>query len=311
METAIASAGSKAGERQTVSLCLSTLGRTTEARVMLDSVCRQTLQPVETIVVDQNLDDRLVPILDEYADRLTIIRIHMPGSRGLSRGRNVGWRAAKGDFVLFPDDDCWYPVGFLEKATTAVAVMGADIVSGRAADETGRTINGRFESKAQWIDRRNVWTTQIEWTVLFRRRVLDALGGFDEEIGVGAATPWQACEGQDIVLRAVDAGYRAYYDPTLIGHHGEIDTSRPDATLRRKGRAYARGMGRVLRLHGYGMAAALWWSLRPLARFAMAAASLNPRRAGYYLGVSLGRIEGYAARGRPQGAATGQSGARS
>src|SRR5271166_2242893 len=89
-----------------LSLIIATLGRVTELDRLLASLDRQTYKDFEVIVVDQNLDDRLLPLLREHK-RLSIHRLR--SSAGLSRARNAGMRAAKGDIFCFPDDDCWYP----------------------------------------------------------------------------------------------------------------------------------------------------------------------------------------------------------
>jgi hypothetical protein len=132
----------------------------------------------------------------------------------------------------------------------------------------------------------------IEWMVIFRREVLERTGGFDETLGVGAATPWQSCEIQDIILRAMELGYRCRYDPSVAGHHPDVMTPSPDARLRRKGRAYARGMGYTLRLHGYSAATRGFWVARPIAGIAVMLAKGRPAMARYYAQVALGRAEG-------------------
>lgn len=274
-----------------MSLVVSTLGRSVELRRLLDSLERSDFKDFEVIIVDQNDDDR---VSSAYGDRqwpFEIRHLRRPGMRGTSRGRNFGWRRSNAPYVMFPDDDCWFPPWLLGRALAVLRAQNAAIVAGRASDEHGRPINARFEATAQPITRRNVFTTQIEWAVLFRREVLEDIGGYDEGMGVGAATPWQAYEGPDIVLRAIARGYKAFFDPDLYGHH-EDHASRPvDAVQRRKDRTYARGMGRVLRKHGYGLGSAAFW----IGRAALGAATsvIFPARAWLYLGRAIGRAEGY------------------
>jgi hypothetical protein len=198
-----------------------------------------------------------------------------------------------GEYVIFPDDDCWYPSWFLQRALEIIEKTGSDGLCGRAADENGHSINGRFESQAQEVNRRNVWTTQIEWVAMFRRDALLKVSGYNEEVGVGAATPWQACEGQDMTLRMLKQGLRIYYDPGFYGHHENMYRAIPDQLLIRKGRSYGRGMGRVLRLHGYTLLTALMWALRPILRGGQAITRLRWRRSLYCFNVAYGRISGY------------------
>jgi glycosyltransferase involved in cell wall biosynthesis len=273
------------------SLVVSTKGRTQELERLLESLAAQSFGDFEVLVVDQNPDARLEATLAKDWG-VALRRLHRPHDSGLSRGRNVGWRESGAEFVLFPDDDCWYPSGFLAYAAQRLAQTGADILTGRAADEQGRSINGRFETHAQRVGRPRVWTTQIEWVAVFRRTLLQALDGYDPNLGVGAATPWQAGEGQDIVLRALEAGAVCWYDPDLFGHHAELETAHPDAAMIRKGRAYGRGMGHVLRRHGWGWGARLYWIARPAARGILSLLRRNTPAARYAQQVAVGRLEG-------------------
>ena len=242
-------------------------------------------------MVDQNDDDRLRLILErDWPFRLRHLRV--PGERGASRGRNRGWMLARGAVVVFPDDDCWYAPDFLTASLATMRRHACDMLTGRATDETGKSINGRFRKNAQPTDAVNVWTTAIEWMVFFRRPVLEAVGGFNEDVGVGASTPWQSCEIQDIIIRAMKAGFSCWYDPSVVGHHEDLLAGAPDARLTRKARAYARGMGFVLRLHGYGPLDIGSWIARPLARGVVSVMQGRPGMLRYSAQIALGRLEG-------------------
>jgi glycosyltransferase involved in cell wall biosynthesis len=273
------------------SLVISTKGRARELDTLFRSLSAQTYSAFEIILVDQNAE----PLPDpdgSTAGRWRYTHLHCPTDAGLSRGRNVGWRVAVGEFVLFPDDDCWYAPEFLSQAKQMLSEREVDVLTGRATDEMGRSINGRFERSPQFVQRRSVWTTQIEWIAFFRVSLLRRLNGYDEQIGVGASSPWQACEGQDIVLRALKLGAVCLYRPDLTGHHPEIDVAHPDSAGIRKARGYGRGMGYVLRLHNFNWAERLYWVCRPLAR-ALGLAVLRRRRGCIYaLSVAAGRLEG-------------------
>ncbi len=275
-----------------LSLIVATRGRAAPFQQLFQSLEAQSYSDFEVVVVDQNADERVTPFFAETRWSFPVRHLRTPDEAGLSRGRNSGLAAASGATILFPDDDCWYPAGFLEGAVSRMAALGADVLAGRAADPaTGRDINGRFEREAQPVTRANVWTTGIEWVVFFRRAVLDAVGGYDVGIGVGAATPWQACEGQDIMLRALEQGFVCFYDPALAGHHAELDVG--DPAMLRKGRAYGRGLGHVLRRHRFGAGAALNWIGRPAVKGALALARGRAHLVRYYGAVALGRAEGW------------------
>ena len=67
------------------SLIVATFGRTEEMRNLLLSLASQTEPDFEVVVVDQNSDERLVPILAAFAG------LDMPASSALTQER-LGWR---------------------------------------------------------------------------------------------------------------------------------------------------------------------------------------------------------------------------
>jgi glycosyltransferase involved in cell wall biosynthesis len=274
-----------------ISLVVATLGRTVQLDRLFESLARQDFTDFEVIVVDQNPDDRL-EYLFKRGFPFPLSRIHTPNARGLSRARNAGWKVARGELVIFPDDDCWYPSWLLSRGTKLLADSQADVLTGRAADEAGRDINGRYSQTPHRIDRSNVWISGIEWVMLFKKSALQAVEGFDEEIGVGASTPWQACEGQDILLRMLDKGLIGQFEPSFFGHHMEFGRLAPKA-MQAKGREYGRGLGYVLRVHHYGWLSAAWWVGRPLVKFGLSIPRGDFENCKYLFNVSLGRLEGY------------------
>jgi glycosyltransferase involved in cell wall biosynthesis len=280
-----------ASDQIKISLVVATLGRTVELEKLFKSLADQDRSDFEVIVVDQNTDDRLVPLcaaLWPFAVR----RIQTPTARGLSRARNAGLKVARGELLLFPDDDCWYPRSFLSRGIELMAAAEVDVLTGRAADEAGNDINGKYANVPHTITRANVWISGIEWVMLFKSAALAAVNGFDDDVGVGASTPWQACEGQDILLRALEKGLKCRFDPALFGHHPRFDDISPKA-MQAKGRSYGRGLGYVLRVHRYGLVSAANWIGRPVISLMLSGVTGDFERCKYLFNVALGRLEGY------------------
>jgi glycosyltransferase involved in cell wall biosynthesis len=289
-----ASEGTMSVSRPQVSLVISTVNRVAELTRLFDSLVDQEFKDFEIIVVDQNSDDRIVPLLKRFERELNIRRVATPNRHGISCGRNDGWRQAGAEVIVFPDDDCWYPPWFLRKGVKLLGATRADLVSGRFADDSGRSINGRYASCAQFVTRQSVWITQSEAASFYRRDLLERLDGFDEGLGIGSFSPWQAAEGPDFVLRALGHGRLCYFDPSLYGFHREFDLDEP--AMPRKGRIYGRGMGYVLRRHKYGTPTLTYWVMRPLFSAFLAAIRGRLHRVRYSLAVFLGRLEGMTGR---------------
>jgi len=249
-----------------ISMVASTLGRDVEMRLLLDTLRAQEDDRFELIVVDQNADDRLVPILSEYRGRFPIQHIKS-SEKGLDRGRNLGARHATGEWLLFPDDDSWYPADFLKTLRHLIATEPADIYSGRSLNKDGKEIMVSFLGEDAEISRANIWHVLIEWVIVFRAETYRNAGGFDEDLGAGSGTPWNSGEGQDLVLRCLSQGAKGLFRRALYGFHPEEQPSaNPDAHIA-KMHGYSRGKGFVMRRHGYSFLEFLPELLRPAAGF--------------------------------------------
>ena len=72
----------------------------------LDSLCRQTLQDIEIILVDDASPDRCGEICEAYAEKDTRFKvIHHPENSGLGAARNTGIAHATCDYLMFVDSD--------------------------------------------------------------------------------------------------------------------------------------------------------------------------------------------------------------
>lgn len=274
------------------SMIVATLGRSRELDGLLRSLAAQERTDFEVIVVDQNADERLEPILAAWADHLEIVRVRAE-SRGVCRARNAGAAHARGKWLLFPDDDCWYPADFLACLDRLRAVHPATFYGGRAVNAQGATIMGAFRTEPGPIGRDGIWTTLIEWMMVVRRDAFEAVGGFDEALGPGAGTPWGAYEAQDLALKLLGAGHDGYYDPRFTGHHPDERGDRTSPASIAKMRAYNGGMGYVMRKHGYGFPDYLPRLLRPLAGVAVYILSGRPNMAKRSWGIFSGRWSGW------------------
>ncbi|GIK88596.1 MAG: glycosyl transferase [Betaproteobacteria bacterium] len=273
------------------SLIVATRGRDADVGVLLDSLCAQGRGDLEVIVVDQNTDDRLSPILARFVDRLPVV--HRQSARAhANHARNLGLAEARGAIVAFPDDDCILPPGVLDRVDAAFAADPAlAVLTGPAASPAGGLGSGRWRTEDGPITLANLWTSVIEFNLFLKRDVARALGGFDERMGPGTA--WGSAEGNDLVARAIRAGHRARYDPALRIVH-------PDKRLTpvavERARLYGAGLGVALRRHAPGIGVWLPFFIRPLGGLVLAALKRDHLQVAYYLATFRGRLAGFLAR---------------
>lgn len=270
------------------SLCMATRGRDAEIGAFCESLLAQRRADAELIVVDQNADERVAPVLGRFAGRLAITHLRSDVAKA-NHARNLGLRAARGAIIGFPDDDCLLPPGLLDRIDAAFAADPALMVlTGPAESPAGGLGSGRWRAEGGPITPANVWTSVIEFNLWLRREVALALGGFDEAMGPG--TPLGSAEGNDLVLRAVAAGHAARYEPSLRVIHPD---KRLTEVATARARLYGRGLGFALRRHR--VPARVWapFLLRPLGGVAVSLLRLRPRHAAYYAMTLLGRAEGF------------------
>jgi glycosyltransferase involved in cell wall biosynthesis len=73
----------------------------------VNSVLQQDYPRIEVIVIDDGSTDSSVAVLQQFEDRIRLIR---QANQGPAAARNTGLKAATGDYIAFNDaDDIWLP----------------------------------------------------------------------------------------------------------------------------------------------------------------------------------------------------------
>jgi glycosyltransferase involved in cell wall biosynthesis len=272
-----------AAELPSFDLVVATVGRTEQLDVLLASLERQTHPRFRVLLVDQNEDDRVDAVL---AGHPSLQVEHLRSPRGLSRARNAALPRVTADLVAFPDDDCVYPDDSLERVARRVAADATlEGVTGRAVDVDGSS-SPSWSRERVLLNRNNLWNRAISFTVFLRSATVARVGPFDERLGLGARTASESGEEIDYLVRAVDAGARIEYNPSIVVVHPEIALS--PAALRARGARDGASIGYILRKHRYPARTVTRMLVRPAAGIV-----IDPRRARFHAATLRGRLRGY------------------
>jgi glycosyltransferase involved in cell wall biosynthesis len=205
-----------------MSVVVPTRNRPHQLRETLDGLLRQDLSTddYEIIVVD---DGSSPPVSAQ--ERVLVLRL---GGVERSAARNAGARAARGDILVFVDDDVGVDGGFLtahwaaQQQWPGVLAVGRIDLPGEGAAPAFLRFRRALEREAipehrGLLARPNFCTAQ---NMSIRRDVFEALGGFAPEVSSG--------EDQDLALRHTATGGVIAYLPEAVGLHRDdaIDLAR-------------------------------------------------------------------------------------
>lgn len=97
-------------------------------RECLDSILSQTLTDLELICVDDGSKDESGAMLDEYAGRDSRIRVIHKENTGYGHSMNVGFDAARGEYIGIVESDDWIERDMYERLFEAAALTKVDVV---------------------------------------------------------------------------------------------------------------------------------------------------------------------------------------
>ena len=280
------------------SLILATVDRTEEVGRFLASLDAQSYRDFELIVVDQNPNGMLRPLLEPYLDKFPILHLSQPNKRGVSRARNIGLKHVKGDVVTFPDDDCWYPSSLLglvdsflkdnSEIDSLSGSMGSEPIKVRQKTHQSGSGRGHFL-------RTRLTVAQVPgpWSLFLRRNVAEAVGNYDETLGPGAGTPWGAGEDTDYYLRVFKAGYNLFSNPDIVVCHPTPTKYYVEQSDMGRSYRYGAGRTRVWKRHRLP----LWYFIYELCRSigGVVVSLLQARRfkAYWHWGAFRGKLRGW------------------
>jgi GT2 family glycosyltransferase len=198
--------------------------RAAELDRAIASALAQRDADVEVIVVANGAD---VPV----PGGVTAIRL--PENAGVAGGRNAGAAAARGDVLLFLDDDGWYPGPGVGRHVAGRFAAEPDLaVLSFRVMEPGTGAGARWHVprlRAGDPERSSVVTTFAGGACAVRRSAFVAAGGLPEPF-------FYAHEETDLAWRLLGLGYRLEYDAAVTVCHHALPNARHAGFYRLDGR---------------------------------------------------------------------------
>lgn len=269
------------------SLLVATLNRKDELARLLESLTRQTVSQdaFEVLIADQNSPGFLQPVIDAFAPRLHLRAVSVP-NKGVSQARNAILHLARGKFIAFPDDDCFYEPDTLQETRKYFDVFlhAHALVGSWTAPEQPYLIPKRRAKILSWLTTFKRGETYAQF---YRREVVEHIGGFDPIIGPGTGLPYGCGEDTDYLLRTVKAGFNVMSAPQVRIRHPE-EKAQPSLNAA-KIRSYAMGRMYLLRKHHLP----LWFQLINIAYPLVRIFTEGPRTMRYRLLMFSARLQSF------------------
>ena len=256
--------------------------RADRLRTLLDALALQTLarERFEVVVVHTYGAEVSGPLLDAHElgreDVLRHARLD-GGEARPSRQRNAGSRMARGDHLVFTDDDCRPEPRWLERLVSAAGTHPGKIVQGATVpDPREEHLFACPHVRTLRVDppSREVQTCNV----LYPRELLERVGGFDERAVTG--------EDIDLSIRARDAGAGLVAVPSAVTYHAiEALSLAEKVRSQHKWRHLAYVVKRHPALREWCRWGIWWKEEHWRAALALAALAAAPRSRGALLGV--------------------------
>ena len=181
----------------------------------IESALNQTYKNIEIIVIDDDSTDNTAEVLAKFINKEKIAYYHQQ-NKGPAAARNLGISLSKGGYILCLDsDDLLSPV-FLENT---ISVLEADTTIGVVYTwiKTFGTEEGIIK-KGEFNLFKHLNKNQVIVTALFRKKIWDDTGGFDEKI-IGA-------EDWEFWIRVALKGWKFICVPEILFHYRRLPVSR-------------------------------------------------------------------------------------
>ena len=210
------------------SVIIATHNRESYLRRALASLRQQVLTNTdwEVIVADNASTDGTAALVEKLRVDWPELRYLFLDRANTSRARNWAAQYARGRWLVFTDDDCLLPPGWLQRAVRVAGQDQVRIFGGPAIQTPDGPVPEWFQRDYESHDLGSAsrWLRSSEYLIecnfFIEAEFFKTIGGFREELGPGQAR-FGYHEGTELQQRARSAPLQAgsYYEPELSVQH--------------------------------------------------------------------------------------------
>ncbi|HHG0471950.1 MULTISPECIES: glycosyltransferase family 2 protein [Gammaproteobacteria] len=258
---------------------------------LLESLSRQSIKNFELIIVEQTIPPVAKNILENFHYDFDIL--FFTSKKGLSRSRNLGSTYANGQFLLFPDDDCWYDDDFFHTITKYIDTEKNKILTFRAANDEDINI-AKFDTTSGFCDKFNIWKRVSSISLCIEKTTFDSLLGFNENLGLGSGTLTSACEDIELPLRAICNKIDVKYTPTIVARH-DIPIKRDPKLVIHRAKNHMFSVGYLYKKYDYPIRFVIFSISKNIVALTLYSIRLNTTMVKYHYYTAIGKFKGYLA----------------
>lgn len=198
----------------------------------VNSVLDQTYEPLEIIIVVDGNETVLGHVKGDFGDCENIVIHCNDKNRGISYSRTKGAEIARGDVVVFIDDDAVAEDDWVAELIRVYEETDAIAVGGHVAPDWVTEKPDFFPEEFYWLvgcdergfgehmeELRNTYGSNIS----FKRDVFLSVGGYDENTGRKGDRHIQAHEAPVCIRMHNEYGKGVIYNTDAVVHHKLFD----------------------------------------------------------------------------------------
>lgn len=220
-----------------ISVIIPTHNRADALKLTLARLAEQNFRkPWEAIVINNNSTDETDEVVKSaQADFPVSLSLIYEKNPGPAATRNKGARAARGEYLIFIDNDILTEPDFLQKHYERLRNNPNSWFVGQVIDlpEHQATVFGKYRKSLYPVISADTGLSETDAITgqgtSMPRAHFEMLGGFDENFFTASG------EDRELAMRAMAAGIKIYFDPGIVtGHNDWAGTSIRDFCRRQR-----------------------------------------------------------------------------